>query len=56
MSFSPLPNSSRMQVAAWSRRGGKGQVPANVIRISSGPSSSAPGKYVVVFFTLGVGV
>ena len=29
-----------MQVAAWFRRGGKGQLPTKVIRISSFPSSS----------------
>ena len=41
---SPLPSSTMMHVPAWSRRGGKGQLPTNEIRISSGPRVSLPGK------------
>ena len=41
---SPFPSSTQMQVAAWSRLGGNGHEPMNVIRISSGPSSSDVGK------------
>ena len=39
----PLPSSTMMQVAAWFRRGGNGQLPTKVIRISSLPSSSDVG-------------
>lgn len=39
----PLPNSTMMHVPAWSRRGGKGQLPTNEIRISSGPMVSLAG-------------
>src|SRR5208337_891415 len=39
----PLPSSTMMQVPAWSRRGGHGALPTKEIRISSSPSSSAPG-------------
>ena len=41
---SPLPSSTMMQVPAWLRRGGKGQLPTNEMRISSLPIFSAPGK------------
>ena len=41
--FLPLPNWTMMQVPAWSRRGGQGQLPTNETRISSGPMSSVPG-------------
>ena len=41
---SPLPSSTIMLVPAWSRRGGKGQLPMKEIRISSGPSFSPTGK------------
>ena len=39
----PLPSSTMMQVAAWFLRGGNGQLPTKVIRISSLPSSSDVG-------------
>ena len=39
----PLPSSTMMQVAAWLSRGGNGELPTNVIRISSGPRVSAVG-------------
>jgi hypothetical protein len=41
---SPLPSSTMMHVPAWSRRGGKGQLPTNEMRISSFPKGSLPGK------------
>jgi hypothetical protein len=42
-SLSPLPSSTRKQVAAWLRRAEGMPVPHATIRISSGPSSSVPG-------------
>ena len=41
-----------MQVPAWSRRGGHGVLPMKEMRISSGPSSSDPGKYTLLFFNV----
>ena len=52
----PLPSSTMMHVAAWSRFGGKGHVPTNEMRISSGPSSSSIGKKLLALTTLGVGL
>jgi hypothetical protein len=45
-----------MDVPAWLRRGGKGVLPTNVIRISSGPSSSDMGKKLFRLFMEGVGL
>jgi hypothetical protein len=52
---SPLPNSTIIAVPACLIRGGHGAEPTNEIRISSGPSSSVPGRYELLFVIDGVG-